>query len=458
MISAVVLAAGESKGTWPFSGIRQKATLPIANVPLVRRIVEGLVSLGVGDIVVVTGHRAEAVRACTADIAGVRFAPQRSQHGPVDAALTGLDGIAGEGVILVCGDIVTPRSNLEKTLTAWRESKSPVLLTADCPADVPHWTTVESEGGLLAGVWGHGNKSKQRWGGVAMAEPETLRRYLLRNPGMMTNVRIGEMPGEEGDIAHSFELMRADGHEVRVIEAEGFLVDVDRPWQIVEANGAVARHALAQLAESVIAEGAIVDDGAEIAPGAKLCIGPGARIGKGCRVGGPLMLGAGASITGGAVLEGSAIIGADTSVRDYCTVGNDAVVGAHCVIGHGAEFQGVMFDTVYLYHYCCITALIGCNVDIGAATVCGTWRFDNGSRSHVVKGHRETPERFGFMTFIGDYVRTGVNVLFMPGVKVGYYSCVGPGAMVYEDVPERTLLTVKQEHTLRPWGPEKYGW
>ena len=61
-------------------------------------------------------------------------------------------------------------------------------------------------------------------------------------------------------------------------------------------------------------------------------------------------------------------------------------------------------------------------------------------------------------TYFGDYSRTGVNVITMPGVKIGAYSCVGAGIVVYEDIPSRTLTLLKQETVTRPWGPERYGW
>jgi len=61
-------------------------------------------------------------------------------------------------------------------------------------------------------------------------------------------------------------------------------------------------------------------------------------------------------------------------------------------------------------------------------------------------------------TYIGEYCRTGVNAIIMPGVKVGPYSILGPGTIIYKDVPSRTLVLAKQEHVTKPWGPEKYGW
>ena len=42
MKTAIVLCAGKDTKIWPFGETRPKAILPIANVPLVQRIVDGL--------------------------------------------------------------------------------------------------------------------------------------------------------------------------------------------------------------------------------------------------------------------------------------------------------------------------------------------------------------------------------------------------------------------------------
>ena len=46
----------------------------------------------------------------------------------------------------------------------------------------------------------------------------------------------------------------------------------------------------------------------------------------------------------------------------------------------------------------------------------------------------------------------------MPGRRIGVYSVVGPGVLLYDDLPDRTMVTAKQELVTRPWGPERYGW
>ena len=97
-------------------------------------------------------------------------------------------------------------------------------------------------------------------------------------------------------------------------------------------------------------------------------------------------------------------------------------------------------------------------MDVGAATVCGTLRFDDGVATHRIGGRRETPREGGNATYLGDYSRTGVNAILMPGVRTGAYSCVGPGVVLSEDLPANEMVTVRQELVRRPWGPERYGW
>jgi bifunctional UDP-N-acetylglucosamine pyrophosphorylase/glucosamine-1-phosphate N-acetyltransferase len=42
-------------------------------------------------------------------------------------------------------------------------------------------------------------------------------------------------------------------------------------------------------------------------------------------------------------------------------------------------------------------------------------------------------------------VKTGINALFMPGVKVGNDAMVGPNVMVQKDLPSKCIVLLKQE-------------
>ena len=82
-------------------------------------------------------------------------------------------------------------------------------------------------------------------------------------------------------------------------------------------------------------------------------------------------------------------------------------------------------------------------------------------RSHVSteksKGGKRVPEMhqtkkrnqyyFGMKAHIGEDIDSGQ-----------VYSVVGAGVVLHEDLPDRQLVTVRQELERRPWGPEQYGW
>jgi bifunctional UDP-N-acetylglucosamine pyrophosphorylase/glucosamine-1-phosphate N-acetyltransferase len=163
-------------------------------------------------------------------------------------------------------------------------------------------------------------------------------------------------------------------------------------------------------------------------------------------------------VINGAILDGPTVIGKNTIVQNYCQIGSHTTLGNRSHYGHGAEFSGVALDTVYCYHYMEIWGVVGQAVDFGAATVCGNLRFDDQDTTWRIKGRPETPTHAANAAYFGDFCRTGVNAIIMPGRRIGVYSVVGPGVLLYDDLPDRTMVTAKQELVTRPWGPERYGW
>ena len=47
---------------------------------------------------------------------------------------------------------------------------------------------------------------------------------------------------------------------------------------------------------------------------------------------------------------------------------------------------------------------------------------------------------------MGDNVKTGINVSFMPGIKIGPNSWNGPNVLVTRDVPADSKVFLKQNH------------
>lgn len=457
MFSAIVLAAGLGKKVWPYGEFRQKCTLPVANTPIVRRIVKNLVQVGCEQVIVVVGHYAQQVRGAVADIPEVAFVTQQTLDGTATATLEAVKCLKNERYLVVFGDIVTAPDNLRNLIneSTRQNAEAAALVQPLGHEDASNWLCAGISGESVTGIEGHPRGGSHRVCGVYAFRTKETTPYLLRNPGIVTRVPVGGMPPPESDIAQSIQLMIDDGKSVLAVETTAFFVDVDKPWHVLEANRRLGDYLTQQVEEDCIAKGATISDAAEI--NGHVVLGENSVIGPRVVINGTLIAGANNNITNGAILHGNILVGNQCRISDYCDIGS-TVIGNRCIVGHGAEMAGVLFDKVYLYHYCEMSGVFGCATDIGAATVCGTLRFDDKDTPMQIEGRYEIPTYGANATYMGDYCRTGVNAIIMPGRRIGAYSVVGPGVILYDDVPSKTMVMAKQELITKPWGPERYGW
>jgi bifunctional UDP-N-acetylglucosamine pyrophosphorylase/glucosamine-1-phosphate N-acetyltransferase len=280
--------------------------------------------------------------------------------------------------------------------------------------------------------------------------------HLINAPGVMTHVPVGGMPPLESELAEVYANLIDAHQDIACVVTQKPTADLDKCWHIFDATRAVLQEMSEALTESRIAPTASISEGAEIS--GHIVVEEGATIGRRVVLEGPAWIGKNTRVINGAIVGKGVVIGGDTRISDYCLLNGGTTVGKECVLGHGGEMDGVMLDGSYIYHYSEIFGVLGLSVDIGAATVCGTLRFDDGNTIHRLRGRRELPRTGSNATYFGDYSRTGVNVITQPGTKIGTYSCVGAGVVLYEDIPDRKLVLLKQETVVRDWGPERYGW
>jgi NDP-sugar pyrophosphorylase family protein len=458
MKTAVLLAAGKGRKFWPYAVIRNKCAFPVGNVPLVRRLAEMLSEAGFARLIAVVGHQEGSVRAALAGLdRPVVFIAQPSPAGTADAVLCAAPQIGDEPFLVISGDILTDPENLRDLCRRFDASGAlAAALAQPLGAErTQDWITCDLADEELANFQGHGRGGSHRLPGIYALRPAALE-WMRANPGVMTHVSVGGMPPAEAEIAESLARMAEAGEAVLGVETSGFLVDLDKPWHALEASRQWVRHLSGQAGEPEIPDGCRVADSAEIR--GRLFLEPGAEVGARVVAQGDAWLGRETKVTNGAILGEGCIVGARTRVKDYALVGSGTVIGPDAIVAHGAEFSGILLEGVYLYHYCEIAGICGARVDIGAATVCGTLRFDDGHTPHRIAGRPEFPRAGADSSYLGDYSRTGVNAILMPGVKTGVYSCVGPGVILYEDLPDRKMVLARQELVFKDWGPEKYGW
>lgn len=453
-MKAIILAGGNGTKLWPYSETMPKATIPVANKPLISIIVEELKRLNI-DTYIVVGYLREEIRYALRDIDNIHYIEIERHNGTAKALLDSLRLIPQDDILVVYGDILVHPKDLERFVEESERFRLTVLVSSLGPEEPQDWICARVKDGKITSIEGHPRSGSHRVCGVYFIGKEYLK-YLEKTPAYMRNVPVGGMPPYEIDLAESFQVMIEDGIDVHAIETEGFFVDIDKPWHILEANRRYIEFLSSSISEDTIPEGSSICPNAYI--NGKVILGKNSHIGTGVVILGNLIVGDNTTITNGAVFTGPCVIGDNCFIYNYPQIGGYTAIGNRCHIGHCAEIEGVFFDNVYVVHYSELYGVFGYSVDIGAATVCGTLRFDDRRTIHKIKDRVEFPKEGANATYIGNFSRTGVNAIIMPGVKVGCYSLVGPGVIAYEDIPSRTMLIAKQEYIKKPWGPERYGW
>ena len=123
MKTAIILAAGRGSKMWPYSSTRQKATLPLANKPLICRQVEKLVKSGIKRIIVVVGYRQEQVKSVLADFGNIEFVEQIGE-GTGGALLSALDRVEDERFLVLYGDVVLTFDDIAKLIDAQKKAQA----------------------------------------------------------------------------------------------------------------------------------------------------------------------------------------------------------------------------------------------------------------------------------------------------------------------------------------------
>ena len=448
----IILAAGSGSKIWPYSEIRNKTMIPIANKPILAFNVETALELGVNKITIVTGKFSNGINHYFASYEKVECITANSTSGSVDSLLAAEEKISNlSSFAVLYGDTIIQKNDLKELLN----SKQNSILVSTLREATGNVIGTNIENGKISGILGHPREDiTHRFAGFHLAN-NTLP-YLKNTPDFMHDLQVGMMPVQERYIESTVADMIRANHEFSAIETKEVFYDIDKPWHILEANTGITELLCSKLTKNELAEDTTIDSTADLRGFVKL--GKGSKIGRNVIIEGNIIVGDNTIIDNGAIINSNVIIDNNVYIGNYCFISSGSSIGSECFLGHASEFWGLLMNRIYLYHYMEMFGIIGENTDIGAGTVCGTLRFDDGNPTHNVKGKKEIPYCNSEAIYLGDYSRTGVNAIILPGVKTGVYSLVGPGVVLNKDLPNRKAVFVKQEQEIKDWGPEKYGW
>jgi UDP-N-acetylglucosamine diphosphorylase / glucose-1-phosphate thymidylyltransferase / UDP-N-acetylgalactosamine diphosphorylase / glucosamine-1-phosphate N-acetyltransferase / galactosamine-1-phosphate N-acetyltransferase len=457
MIKTIILSAGNGRKMWPYSALRPKALIPVSNRPLIHYLTEALQDQGIEKADIAAGTFSDQLKNQYRNNPSVSILSLGPTDGSADTLLQAWEN-KDEPVAVFYGDVWLHPDNLKQLFEAWKLSKGhPIALVSAIPDRSGNHIGCVLNDGWIQGISGHArDENSHRFHGFIL--PPSIFNYLSNCKGIFPSVQVGMMPPDEKYVEAALCDFLQDGGKIKAIETPMPVFDLDKPWHILEANRHINSIKCNDLRQHDLAENSFIDKSASIEGYVKL--GKNSKIGRNVIIEGNICVGDNTIIQHGAILKGNNVIGDHCEIAYTCFVDRDSTIGNRCKVLHGAELSGIIMDGVYLYHYMEIAGIVGENTDIGAGTVCGSLRFDDDNTLQKTGRRREYLKDAWLANacYIGDYCRTGINAMIMPGVKTGARSIVGAGVLLNQDLEDGTIVQLKQELIKKSWGPERYGW
>ena len=452
-MKAIILAAGKGDRFYPFSHYRPKPMFPICNRPLLEWGVERIAAAGIRDVGIVVGHRQGRIRSHFSD--GRRFGcrityiEQGEQLGTAHAVCAAAGFIGSDDFLVVYGDLFFEPTVLSQLLDAFpgrsiaavhhsEQLNRCIRIETDTVGNVVDytWKPRSSTGTALSGLFVFKNEALQDLGNTS---------------DFVTNVQNGVTPPEGHEIADALALMNREGRPAAAVGIDGVCFDMDMPWEPQSVCRLALREMALRLQASSIADTARVDSDAHI--DGPVFVDEGATISKGARISGPVWIGRNTHVLEGSQIASHTVIGDDCRIGPFAKVSGFVDRNNH--ITFLGEFSGVILAGGRITHQMQIAGIYGEGAEFGAGTQVGTLRFDDGPTQVEVRGIRHPAPGFSGALF-GDYARTGVGTILMPGRIVGPGAMVGPGVVLMNNAPPHKAVILKQQHQEIDWGPEIY--
>ncbi|MET1160691.1 MAG: bifunctional sugar-1-phosphate nucleotidylyltransferase/acetyltransferase [Thermoprotei archaeon] len=411
-MKAVILAAGKGERLQPITETRPKPLIPILCKPLLQWHLEVLEKIdSIEEIVIVIGYLKERIIEFLKSLKlnkPLRIVDQSIEKGTGDAVIKGIEKLDyNDEVLIVYSDIFLKNWSIFEKLAKIND----YVLVAARVSNPHEYGVIVSEGEIFKGVI---EKPKKPPSNLVNAGIYKLSvKDILENSDIKPSPR-GEL--EFTDILNKISTNR----KIRVLTInENEWIDIGLPWNILEAN----KMALASIKHQVHG---VIEENVVIKP--------------------PVYIGENTLIRSGTYIEGPVYIDSDADIGPNARIRPNTVICRKARIGFSVETkESIIMEGAHIAHLSYVGDSIICEgVNFGAGTITANLRFDDKPVKVTIKGRRISSNRRKLGAIVGAYVKTGVNVSIMPGVKIGAYSWIAPGAVVYHDIPSKVFYRVKK--------------
>ena len=423
-MKAIILAAGKGVRLRPITETRPKPLIPVLCKPLLLWHLDYLLANSnlFDEVIIVVNYLKDmiidAVRRHPLHEL-IRFVEQGKELGTGDAVYKAIKDLDDEEEVLVIySDLFIADEELYGRVSRTKGN----IVVGVVHENPSEYGVLIEENGLLKGIIEKPAKPPSNLvnAGIYKFRVSDLRPYLERLE-----------PSIRGELEFTDALSAAASNDIpiKILSLDSSKwIDIGLPWNILDANKIAFKHMIKGSRFNGTIESNVSIKGSNIV------IEEGALIRSGTYIEGPVYIGSGA------------VIGPNARIRPYSVICSGSVVGFSVEVK-----ESLIMEHVHVSHLSYVGDSIICEgVNFGAGTITANLRFDNKPVKVNIKGKRISTGRRKFGAIVGAHVKTGINVSLMPGVKIGSYSWIAPGAVVYEDIPSRSFLRFKIEYYIEP--------
>lgn len=417
-MKALILAAGKGERLRPITETKPKPLLPILCKPLIEWQIEALRKyLDINEIIIVVSYMKNKIqdyllsKTKNTDI-DIKVIDQGKELGTGDAVIKGiLDLPLDEEILILYGDIFLRDWSILSKLS---KVKGNILIAAEV-SDPQNYGVLIVENNVLKGVIEKPSKPISNLVNAGI--------YKLRVNDILKHKDIEFSP--RGELEFTDILRKIADHEkIRVLNIGlNNWIDIGMPWNLIEAN----KMALSSIKHEIKGH---VEEYVTIKE--------------------PVFIGRNTIIRSGSYIEGPTYIDDETQIGPNARIRPYTVICKGSKIGFSVEVkESIIMEYVHANHLSYIGDSIICeHVNLGAGTITANLRFDNKPVKVTIKGVKVSSGRRKLGAIIGAFVKTGINVSLMPGVKIGSYTWIGPGSVVYHDVPSNKFYKTEIKHII----------
>jgi len=415
-VKAVVLAAGEGTRLKPITSTRPKHLIKIGGKTLLEYCLNALKKTGIKEVLIVTHYMSEAIRKYfgNGEKIGLKigYIEQEAVLGTGNA-ISIAEPYIEEDFVVSYGDLIFSADVLEKVVSFHKEEKPAATISVVPVKNPENYGIVELENGHVKRIIEKPSRNET---------PTNL-----ANAGLYVfSAKIFEKIKQtkvsvrgEWEITDAISLMSREETVLGIKIPRNEWLDIGRPWDLLEAN----RWILLRKEHKVLG---IVENGAHLI--------------------GPISVAETAHIRSGAYIEGPAFIDEESDIGPNCYIRPYTSIGKKVRIGNACEIKNsIIMDNTHIGHLSYVgDSIVGENCNLGAGTITANYRLDAKTIKMKIKDKVVDSKRTKLGTVLGDNVKAGINTLFMPGVKIGCNSQIGPNVIVYRDLPANTITMLKQ--------------